>query len=76
MALKFEDTLKIILVHRNAETFNLHALQTLHALYNWVVTLTHTEHWPDMQTPEMSRKMIERMTAAVDDLDAIARAGF
>lgn len=57
------------------EAFNLYALQMFHALYMWTITLTHSGHLPDMQSEDTSRKMIERMTAAINDLDAIKRSG-
>ena len=43
-----------------------------HALLNWTPTLCPSEKLPAaMQTEEMSLTMIERMTAAIDDLDSI-----
>jgi hypothetical protein len=37
----------------------------------WTPTLCHSEHLPSMQSDETSLCMIERMTAAIDDLDAV-----
>ena len=49
--------------------------QMLHALLMWTPTLCHSEHLPDMQPEAASLCMIERMTAAIDDLDSLdARA--
>jgi len=45
--------------------------QMLHALLMWTPTLCHSEHLPHMQSDETSLCMIERMTAAIDDLDAL-----
>ncbi len=46
--------------------------QMLHALLNWTPTLCPSEYVPaTMQTEEVSLTMIERMTAAIDDLDSI-----
>lgn len=53
------------------EFFDHYRGQMLHALLMWTPTLCHSEHLPDMQTEETSLCMIERMTAAIDDLDAL-----
>ncbi|MGH7293058.1 MAG: aminoglycoside phosphotransferase family protein, partial [Myxococcota bacterium] len=45
--------------------------QMLHALLMWTPTLCHSEHLPDMQPEAASLCMIERMTAAIDDLDSL-----
>ena len=46
--------------------------QMFQALLNWTPTLCPSEHVPaTMQTEETSLCMIERMTAAIDDLDAL-----
>lgn len=46
--------------------------QMFHALLNWTPTLCPSELLPaTMQTREMSLTMIERMTAAIDDLDSL-----
>lgn len=46
--------------------------QMFHALLNWTPTLCPSELLPAaMQTEEMSLTMIERMTAAIDDLDSL-----
>ena len=52
------------------EFFDHYRGQMLHALLMWTPTLCHSEHLPNMQTEETSLGMIERMTAAIDDLDA------
>lgn len=46
--------------------------QLPHALLMWTPTLCHSDLLPHMQSDETSLAMIERMTAAIDDLDSIA----
>ena len=54
------------------EAWMFYRQQMFHALLNWTPTLCPSEHIPaTMQTEEMSLTMIERMTAAIDDLDSI-----
>ncbi len=53
------------------EFFDHYRAQMFHALLMWTPTLCHSEHLPNMQTEETSLCMIERMTAAIDDLDAL-----
>lgn len=45
--------------------------QIPHALLMWTPTLCHSDLLPHMQSDETSLDMIERMTAAIDDLDSI-----
>jgi hypothetical protein len=54
-----------------ADTWNLYRGQIFHALLMWTPTLCHSEHLPSMQPEAVSLAMIERMTAAIDDLDAL-----
>jgi len=51
--------------------FDAYRGQMLHALLMWTPTLCHSEHLPHMQSDETSLCMIERMTAAIDDLDGL-----
>ncbi len=54
------------------EAWNFYRQQMFHALLNWTPTLCPSEFLPaTMQTEEMSLAMIERMAAAIDDLDSI-----
>ena len=53
------------------EVFRHYRHQMLHALLMWTPTLCHSEHLPDMQPEAASLCMIERMTAAIDDLDSL-----
>ena len=54
------------------EAWMFYRQQMFHALLNWTPTLCPSEHIPaTMQTEETSLTMIERMTAAIDDLDSI-----
>jgi len=53
------------------DTWNLYRGQLFHALLMWTPTLCHSEHLPSMQPEAVSLAMIERMTTAIDDLDAI-----
>jgi hypothetical protein len=54
------------------EAWILYRQQMFHALLNWTPTLCPSEYLPAaMQTEEMSLAMIERMTAAIDDLDSL-----
>lgn len=54
------------------DVFRNYRFQMLHALLMWTPTLCHSEHLPDMQPEAASLCMIERMTAAIDDLDSLA----
>jgi hypothetical protein len=54
-----------------ADSWDLYRQQMLHALLMWTPTLCHSEHLPSMQPEAASLAMIERMTAAIDDLDSI-----
>ncbi len=53
------------------DSWNLYRQQIFHALLMWTPTLCHSEHLPSMQPEAASLAMIERMTAAIDDLDSI-----
>lgn len=53
------------------EAFLGYRRQIPHALLMWTPTLCHSELLPHMQSDEMSLAMIERMAAAIDDLDSI-----
>jgi len=54
------------------EAWTYYRQQMFQALLNWTPTLCPSEHLPaTMQTEGMSLTMIERMTAAIDDLDAL-----
>lgn len=53
------------------ELFRFYRQQLFHALLMWTPTLCHSEHLPSMQPDWISLAMIERMTTAIDDLDAI-----
>jgi hypothetical protein len=45
--------------------------QIPHALLMWTPTLCHSDLLPHMQSDETSLTMIERMSAAIDDVDSI-----
>ena len=49
--------------------------QIPHALLMWTPTLCHSDLLPHMQSDETSLAMIERMTAAIDDVDSIGANG-
>jgi aminoglycoside phosphotransferase (APT) family kinase protein len=53
------------------EAWTLYRQQLLHALSMWSITLCHSPLLPAMQPEEASLTMIERMTAAIADLDAL-----
>ena len=53
------------------ETWALYRQQLLHAIQMWTLTLCHADYVPDMQPEAVSLAMIERMAAAIDDLDAL-----
>lgn len=53
------------------EAFLGYRRQIPHALLMWTPTLCHSDLLPHMQSDEISLAMIERMTAAIDDLDSI-----
>lgn len=54
------------------EAFLAYRQQIPHALLMWTPTLCHSDLLPHMQSDETSLAMIERMTAAIDDVDSIA----
>ena len=54
------------------ETWLRYRQQTFHAFYNWVYTIGAGEMQPQMQRDDISMKNIERMAAAIDDLDSLA----
>ena len=45
--------------------------QIVHALAMWTITLCHSPLLPNMQPEDTTVTMIERMTTAMDDLDAL-----
>jgi len=49
--------------------------QAFAALLMWTPTLCHPPTMPDMQPEEMSREMIARIAAAIDDLDCLDEKG-
>jgi hypothetical protein len=53
------------------EAFLNYRRQLPHALLMWTPTLCHSDLLPHMQSDETSLAMIERMCAAIDDLDSI-----
>ncbi len=53
------------------DTWRWYKTQMFHALLMWTPTLCHSEHLPHMQEDWISLAMIERMCAAIDDLDAL-----
>ncbi|HUR76914.1 MAG TPA: aminoglycoside phosphotransferase family protein [Acidimicrobiales bacterium] len=53
------------------EAFLGYRRQIPHALLMWTPTLCHSDLLPHMQSDETSLAMIERMCAAIDDLDSI-----
>jgi hypothetical protein len=53
------------------DSWNLYRQQMFHALQMWTITLCHSEHLPSMQPEAHTLAMIERMAAAIDDLDSI-----
>ena len=52
--------------------WNQYRQQLFAALLMWTPTLCHPPTMPDMQPPEMSRLMIQRITTAIADLDALS----
>ncbi len=56
------------------DSWTLYRQQVLHGLMNWTPTLCPTGHLPAMQTDETSLAMIERMCAAIDDLESLDAA--
>ena len=64
------------LSERTGETFDpddsweLYRQQLFHALWMWTITLCHSPLLPSMQSEETSLTMIQRITTAIDDLDA------
>ena len=57
-----------------AESFDHYRRQMLHALWMWTITLCHSPILPAMQTEDTSLAMIERISAAMADLDSIDAA--
>lgn len=57
------------------EAFLGYRRQIPHALLMWTPTLCHSDLLPHMQSDETSLAMIERMCAAIDDLDSIGANG-
>lgn len=53
------------------EAFLGYRRQIPHALLMWTPTLCHSDLLPHMQSDETSLAMIQRMCAAIDDLDSI-----
>ena len=51
--------------------WNFYRQQLPHALQMWTLTLCHADYVPDMQPEAVSLAMVERMSAAIDDLDAL-----
>jgi hypothetical protein len=45
--------------------------QMVHALLMWTITLCHSRPLPNMQPADTTLTMIERITAAIADLDAL-----
>jgi aminoglycoside phosphotransferase (APT) family kinase protein len=56
------------------ESFGHYRRQMLHALWMWTITLCHSPFLPAMQTEDTSLAMIERISAAMADLDSIDAA--
>ena len=56
------------------EFFDHYRRQMLHALWMWTITLCHSPFLPAMQTEDTSLAMIERISAAMADLDSIDAA--
>ena len=52
-------------------SFQRYRQQIVHALAMWTITLCHSPLLPNMQPEETTIKMIERMTTAMADLDAL-----
>ena len=57
------------------EAFLGYRRQIPHALLMWTPTLCHSDLLPHMQSDETSLAMIQRMCAAIDDLDSIGANG-
>ena len=53
------------------DSWTLYRQQMLHGLMNWTITLCPNGHLPAMQTDETSLALIERMCAAIDDLESL-----
>jgi aminoglycoside phosphotransferase (APT) family kinase protein len=52
-------------------SFQRYRQQIVHALAMWTITLCHSPLLPNMQPEDTTIKMIERMTTAMADLDAL-----
>ncbi len=58
------------------DSWAIYRQQMFHGLMNWTPTLCPTGHLPAMQNDETSLAMIERMRAAIDDLDSLGSVEF
>ena len=56
------------------ESFRNYRQQIVHALLMWTITLCHSPLLPNMQSPDTTLTMIERITTAMADLDALEAA--
>ena len=56
------------------ESFRNYRQQIVHALLMWTITLCHSPLLPNMQSAETTLTMIERITTAMADLDALEAA--
>ena len=56
------------------ESFRNYRQQIVHALLMWTITLCHSPLLPNMQSAETTLIMIERITTAMADLDALEAA--
>ena len=52
-------------------SFQRYRQQIVHALAMWTITLCHSPLLPNMQPEDTTLTMIERMTTAMADLDAL-----
>jgi hypothetical protein len=53
------------------ESFRNYRHQMVHALLMWTITLCHSRLLPNMQPEDTTLTMIERITTAMTDLDAL-----
>jgi aminoglycoside phosphotransferase (APT) family kinase protein len=53
------------------ESFRHYREQIVHALLMWTITLCHSPLLPNMQSTNTTLTMIERITTAIADLDAL-----
>ena len=56
------------------ESFRNYRQQIVHALLMWTITLCHSPLLPNMQSAETTLTLIERITTAMADLDALEAA--